>query len=484
MATGNEPVVVEDTASAKPVVDDSVPLVLVTGATGYIATHTIQQLLSSGQYRVRGTVRSLKNEEKVKELKELVPDAKYPLDLFEADLQNKESWPLAVTGCKYVLHLASPFPAAAPKNPDDVIRPAVDGTVNVLAACAESGSVKKVVLTSSIAAISCGGAGRPDRPKDHVYTEEDWSPPQACAPYERSKTLAEKAAWDFMKELSEEKKFDLAVINPGFVQGPALTKGSGTSVGIVMGILAGKIPGIPDISFGIVDVRDVAQAHIVAMEKPESNGKRHLLVGESNVLFQQVLQWMAAEFGPQGYKIGTGKIPKFMAWIGSFFNAQLKQMYPVIGKRLVYNNDRMVKELGIQPRGAKEAFIETAYSVIELGMIPKTPQYHGPGGKPETKQADDKPADTATADDKKVEAAADESQKETGDSTGGDNEAAEEESEKSADVKNEEQADVPPTEPPTEPSTEDAKDEATEEKTQEPEKPDEGKAQSDPVSDD
>ena len=523
MATGNEPIVVEVTASAKPVVDDSVPLVLVTGATGYIATHAIQQLLSAEQYRVRGTVRSLKNEEKVKELKGLVPDAKYPLELFEADLQNKESWPPAVQGCKYVLHIASPFPSSVPKNPDEVIRPAVDGTMNVLTACAESGSVKKVVLTSSIAAISCGGAGRPDQPKDHVYTEEDWSPPEACAPYERSKTLAEKAAWDFIKELPEEKKFDLAVINPGFVQGPALTKGSGTSVGIVMGMLAGKIPAVPDVSFGIVDVRDVAQAHIVAMEKPESNGKRHLLVGESNVPFQQVLQWMAAEFVPQGYKVGTGKVPKFMAWIGSFFNADLKQMYPIIGKRLIYNNDRMVKELGIQPRGAKESFIETAYSVIKLGMIPKTPKYHGPGGKPEAKQVVDKPADTsaddkkveATADDKKVETTADDkkvettaddkkvettaddkkvettaddkkveaaptdeqSQKET---TEGDKEAAGKESENSVDeAKNEEQAEVPPTEP----STEDPKDEATEEKSQEPEKPDE-KVENDPVSED
>ena len=481
MATDNEPIVVEVTASAKPVADDDVPLVLVTGATGYIATHTVQQLLSSGKYRVRGTVRSLKNEKKLKELKELVPDAKYPLDLFEADLQNKDSWPPAVQGCKYVLHLASPFPSGTPKNPDEVIRPAVDGTMNVLTACAESGSVKKVVLTSSIAAISCGAAGRPDRPKDHVYTEEDWSPPQACAPYERSKTLAERAAWDFVKELPEEKKFDLAVVNPGFVQGPALTTSSGTSVGMVMGILAGKLPAFPDVSAGIVDVRDVAQAHIIAMEKPESNGKRHLLVGESNVAFQQVLHWMAAEFGPQGYKVGTGKVPKFLAWVGSFFNAELKAVYPSIGKRLTYNNDRMVKELGIQPRGAKEAFIATGYSVIELGIIPKTPKYHGPGGKPtDAKPADDKPADT-TADDKKVETAAtdEQGQTETEGSAGGDKEAAGKESEKS-EGEPPKSDDVPPSEPPTG----DAKDETKEEGSQEPEKPDEGDVQKDPVSED
>ena len=516
MATDNEPVVLEVTAGAKPVVDESVPLVLVTGATGYIASHAVQQLLASGKYRVRGTVRSLKNEEKVKELKGLVPDAKYPLDLCEADLQNEESWPPAVQGCKYVLHIASPFPSGVPKNPDVVIRPAVDGTLNVLKACAESGSVKKVVLTSSIAAISCGGIGHPNR-QEHVYTEEDWSPPEACPPYERSKTLAEKAAWDFLKELPEEKKFDLAVINPGFVQGPAITKSSGTSVGFVKSVLTGKLPGTPDVSVGIVDVRDVARAHIVAMEKPESNGKRYLLVAESNISFQAVLQWMAAEFGPQGYKVGTMKIPKFVAWVVSVFSSDMKVIYPTIGKKIIYKNDRLINELGIQPIPAKQSFIETGYSIIELGMVPKTSKYYGPGGKPETKPADDKPADTTTAadkpaddkptddkpaetttaddkpaDDKPAEsttaddkpadtttadesqveeatATDEQSQKETGDGVAVDKETTEE-SEKptsEANVEGEGQADVTPTDAPAE----DAKDE---EKSEEPEKPDEG----------
>ena len=267
----------ETTANAKPAVDENVSLVLVTGATGYIATHVVQQLLLSGNYRVRGTIRSLKNEAKVKELKGLVPDAKYPLDLCEADLVNKESWLPAVQGCKYVFHLASPFPSSAPKHPNDVIRPAVDGTVNVLAACAESGSVKKVVLTSSIAAISCGMVGHPGR-QGHIYTEEDWSPPEACPIYERSKTLAEKAAWDYVKELPEEKKFELAVVNPGFVMGPALTKGAGTSLGFVIGLLKGDVPGVPDVNSVIIDVRDVAKAEIAAMEKADSNGNRYMLL--------------------------------------------------------------------------------------------------------------------------------------------------------------------------------------------------------------
>ena len=357
---------------------DSVPLVLVTGVTGYIATHVTQQLLLSGNYRVRGTVRSLKNEEKLKQVKKLVPDAKYSLELCEADLQNKESWPAAVQGCTYVYHIASPFPASVPKNPEkEVIRPAVDGTINVLTACAESGSVKKVVLTSSIAAISCGLLGHPGR-REHVYTEEDWSPPEACNPYERSKVLAEKAAWDFLKELPEKQKFEMASVHPGIVMGPALTTASGASLNILMGMLTGTIPGFPKVSTAVVDVRDVAKGHIAAMEKSSTNGNRYILVAESGVGFLQAAHWLKEEFGPQGYKVGTSKVPKLVAWFGSKFNSDLKAMYPAIGKTLTFVNTKMVEELEIQPHSAKKSFIDGAYSVIELGMVPKAPNYRGP----------------------------------------------------------------------------------------------------------
>ena len=356
---------------------DDAPLVLVSGATGYVATHAIQQLLSSGNYRVRGTIRSLKNEEKVKALKDLIPDAKYPLELCEADLEDKESWTAAVKNCKYVLHIASPFPAGLPSDPNDVIRPAVQGTLNVLSACAESGCVKKVVLTSSIAAISCGGTGHPHR-DNHVYTEEDWSPPDACAPYEKSKTLAEKAAWDFVKELPSEKKFDLTVINPGLIFGPILTKFSGTSVGLIKSVLTGETPGALDITFGVVDVREVAQAHISAMEKPESNGNRYLLISESTVAFHDMNRWLHEEFGHQGYKVCTMKIPKFVAWVASKFSADVKFAYPNIGKRLTYVNDKMINQLGVQPRNSRQTVLDTAYSLIELGLVEKTTKYHGP----------------------------------------------------------------------------------------------------------
>jgi len=382
------PEVTIDVATAKPVVDESVPLVLVSGASGYVATHTIQQLLLSGNYRVRGTVRSLKNEEKLKPLRQLVPDAKYPLELCEADLQNKESWIPVVKGCKYVLHIASPFPSGKPKNPDEVIRPAVDGTLNVLSACAESGNVKRVVLTSSVVAVSNGGAGHPGR-QDHTYTEDDWSMPELCPPYERSKTLAERAAWDFLKELPEEKKFEFAVINPGGIFGPILIKSFGTTVGIIKSMLSGDMPGIVDASVMVVDVRDVARAHIIAMEKPECNGKRYILVGESDVTMQRMCGMVNKEFVPQGYKAcGKFKVPKFMAWVMSKFNNDMSLIYPSIGKHLYYVNDRMVKELGIPPRDFEQTLIETAYSLIEFDLVKKAEKYHGPGGK--AQQQDDK----------------------------------------------------------------------------------------------
>jgi len=413
---GTQPEVTVEVATAKPVVDENVPSVLVSGATGYVATHTIQQLLISGKYRVRGTVRSLKNEEKVKALQRLVPDAKYPLELCEGDLQNKDSWIPAVKGCKYVLHIASPFPLNAPKNADEVIRPAVDGTLNVLSACADSGTVKRVVLTSSIASISCGLAGHPGR-QNNTYCEEDWSPPEACEPYERSKVLAEKAAWDYMKKLSDEKKFELAVVNPAVILGPILTKFTGASVDIIKAVLAGEVPGVVDISMGVVDVRDVARAHIIAMEKPECDGKRFLLVSESNVPYQRICQVMNNEFVPQGYKAaGKMKIPKFVAWFLSKFNSQLRAAYPNIGKTVIYNTDRMTNVLGIQPIDADKSIIETAYSLVEFGLIPKTPQYHGPGSKAETKQTDNNNevvSEDTTADDRQTtsKVAEDESQK-------------------------------------------------------------------------
>ena len=358
--------------------DDGVPIVLVTGASGYVATHIIKQLLEQARFRVRGTVRSLDNEKKVKTLRELVAEPKYPLRLIEAELQNSKSWIEAVRGCRYVYHVASPFPAELPQNADEVIKPAIEGTTNVLKACAESGTVKRVVLTSSAAAVSSGMLGNPGRPQDYVYTEADWSDENTCPPYERSKLKAEKAALEFMKNLPEGQKFELVRVCPGLVLGPLLGASSGgTATHFFCNVLLHDASRIPDLYMGIIDVRDAAAAHIAAMEKPEVAGNRYLLIGNKTFSLKQLAQILEGEFKSQGYNIPQKEIPKAGIWLAKFFNADAKRLYPMIGKQLHWSNGRMKGELGIQPCPLEDTAIDMAYSVIELGLVEKKKGYLG-----------------------------------------------------------------------------------------------------------
>lgn len=278
-----------------------------------------------------------------------------------------------------MFHLASPFPNATQRQPaeDEIIRPAVDGTLNVLKACAEAGTVKRVVLTSSIAAISCGMSGSPNKPRDHVYSESDWSDEAGCELYEKSKLLAERAAWDYVKTLEEDKQFELVVLNPGYVQGPLISAASGEgSKALCVGLL-GKNPGLLDMYFPIVDVRDVVAGHIAAFEKPEAAGNRYALVTKT-LSMKELAQIVAEEFKPQGYSVPSMSLPKFVAWVGKFFDPGVKNTYPFIGKVARYNNEKMVRELGITPRPMKDTIVDTCYSLIELGVVRKTPRYLGP----------------------------------------------------------------------------------------------------------
>lgn len=312
----------------------------------------------------------------MKPLLNLVPGAKYPLRLVEADLSKPETWKKAVSRCTYVFHVASPFPAGK-ANEATIVRTAVEGTTNVLQACADAGTVKRVVVTSSIAAISCGIGGNPENPPDHVYTEKDWSPESACAPYEKSKLKAEEAAWEFVKKLEESKRFELSVVNPAYVQGPLLGANSGEgSKEFAQRLLNGKLPAIPDVASPIVDVRDVAAAHIAAMEKNEAAGNRYILTNRT-VAFKEMAQIIDTEFRPQGYKISTKNLPKVVMWVGKFFDSGIKQLYANLGKNVKMSNERMINELGVQPRPIEESVLDTCYSLIELGLARKTPGYLG-----------------------------------------------------------------------------------------------------------
>ena len=347
--------------------EENTPLVLVTGSSGFVASQCVKQLLEDGKYKVRGTVRSLKNEEVCEALKSLVPDAKFPLELVEANLLDEETWKKAVEGCTYVLHVASPFLLETPKNVDELMKPAVDGTLNVLKACSEMGGIKRVVVTSSVASIWVGNLGK-------VLDEGDWSDQKKASPYEQSKTAAEKAAWDFVAELPEEKKFELATINPGLITGPLLLKKKCASFEIMRQLLERDMSMVPDLHMLVVDVRDVARAHIIAMTKPEAAGNRHILSSaENSYSLVDIARYLANEFNNKGFRVPTRKAPKPLLWLVSWFSKEVRTMYPYIGTPFKAKINRLKEVLGIEVISVEKSVVEMGHSIIDLGMV-KTPQ--------------------------------------------------------------------------------------------------------------
>ena len=452
---------------------------LVTGASGYIAAHVIKQLHEKGTYRIRGTVRDASNEAKTKPIRGLLPEED-PIELVSANLTSGEEWKAAVKGCTYVLHVASPFPLKSPKNEEELTRPAIEGALNVLKACAEeAGSpdrqLKRVVLVSSIAAISNGMDG-----PSGTYSEENWSDEKELRPYEKSKLLAERASQDFVEKLEDGNKFEFSVVCPAVVMGPALTatSASGSSLLTVSQILGNKIPGVPDIYWPGVDVRDVAAGIIAAMEKPEAKGKRYLLGNEEPLRYLDLAQMIAEEFGPQGYKTPTKPINKVLLWIFSQFDESGKYVRRVQGIQIKYNISRMVSELGITPRPYKATVLDTCYSLIDLGVIRKTQQYLGhPDTRPPTPPEEPKPEESKAEEPKPEEPKAEEPKPEEPKAEEPKTEEPKAEEPKPEEPKPEEpKAEEPKPEEPKaeEPKTEEPK--AEEPKSEEP-KPEEPKAE-------
>jgi len=337
--------------------------VLVTGASGFIAIHCIIQLLEQG-YHVRGTLRSMNRESELRSTLAKFVQADERLAFVQADLLKDDGWKEAVSGCDYVLHVASPFPFETPKDENDLIRPAKEGTLRVLRAAAEKG-VKRVVLTSSIAAIS---AGHP-REKTH-FNETDWSLSDSptIGPYPKSKTLAERAAWEFMQTLPQGHPLELAVINPGYVLGPLPDKHQRTSGELIQQMMGGKLPGLARIQFNGVDVRDVAAAHLAAMTIPEAAGNRFPCVAEQ-FWIQDAAELLNKHFEARGYKIKMTILPSWLMRIVAIFLKQIRPTLPSLDRETFVDTTLIRKTLNWQPRNLETTLVDMAESMIELKFI-------------------------------------------------------------------------------------------------------------------
>jgi nucleoside-diphosphate-sugar epimerase len=318
--------------------------VLVTGGSGYLGTRLIATLLRDGR-EVRATVRSLDAQADVviAVRRDGADDA--GLELVAADLTSDDGWPAALDGVEEVHHVASPIPSAQPKDPDELIVPARAGTVRVLKAARDAGA-HRVVLTSSFAAVGYS----PKAVRD--YTEADWTDPDTpgLPPYPRSKAIAERAAWDFIG--TEGGDTQLVVVNPTFIAGPSLVTALRSTLTYFKAIIEGTMPALPRQRFGVVDVRDVADAHIAAMASPAATGKRYLLLADGpTITWVELAEILRDHLGPAGGHVTTEEAPG-------------EDPSP-----LTIHNERAKQELGWRPRSAETTIVETADSLRELGLL-------------------------------------------------------------------------------------------------------------------
>jgi nucleoside-diphosphate-sugar epimerase len=338
--------------------------VLVTGGSGFVGSHTILQLLAAG-HTVRTTVRNLSKEPELRALFEQhgAGLSSGRLSFFAANLESDANWPQAVEGCDYVLHVASPFPAQQPKDENELIFPAREGTLRVLRA-ARDARVKRVVITSSFVAI---GYGHP--PRQTPFDETDWTNLDSprLTPYAKSKTIAERAAWDFVAR--EGRQLELAVVNPVGIFGPALSADMAASVLIIQRFLEGAVPICPKLSFGAVDVRDVADLHLRAMSHPAAAGERFLAVAGEFVYAIEAANILKEHLGDYAKRVPTRELPDWLVRIAANFVPDLRPILPELGIPKQASNAKAKRLLNWQPRSNEEAILATGESLVRLGLI-------------------------------------------------------------------------------------------------------------------
>jgi nucleoside-diphosphate-sugar epimerase len=358
------PVVLTFGVLAEKAVGDGMSKVLVTGGSGFIGGHCLLQLLAAG-HELRTTVRDLRREPEVRAMLKQggAADPGARLTFFAADLEADAGWAAAAAGCDYVLHIASPFPSSLPKDEDELIRPAREGALRVLRAARDAG-VKRVVLTSSFAAIGYGHSQAAAN-----FTEADWSDPNGpdIQPYAKSKTLAERAAWDFIAR--EGGALELSVVNPVGVFGPALGPDYSTSILLIQRLMDGAVPGCPRLWFGAVDVRDVADLHIRAMTDPAAKGERFLAVAGDFISILAIAKMLKADLGPAARRVPTGELPDWLLRLLALVNPEVRQLLPELGKRKNASAEKARRLLGWTPRTAEESILATARSLIALGLV-------------------------------------------------------------------------------------------------------------------
>jgi dihydroflavonol-4-reductase len=337
--------------------------VLVTGGTGFLGGWCIAALLDRG-YQVRTTIRDLARENDVRAALAVAGAGERDdaLTVLAADLSSDTGWPEAVAGCAYVLHVASPFPPAQPRDPDELIEPARDGALRVLQAALDAGA-ERIVLTSSVASVRNGGPPS----NGSAYTEEDWTDGDntSLTPYTRSKTIAERAAWELVRDAGATER--LAVVNPGAIIGPALSSDRSFSLELIERLMKGAMPALPRLGFSLVDVRDVAALELLAMTSPDAGGKR-LIATDQFMWMAEIAEVLRNSLGDEAAKVPTRVAPNLLIKAVSLFDSSVRSFSGDLGKRIEFNNER-ARGLGWSPRPVKDSIVDTARSLKEHGIV-------------------------------------------------------------------------------------------------------------------